>query len=67
MSEWQTIESAPRDGRKIIVDGGIAYWRERNNHWDPPSGWWTITGFDWPGKPIKWEVTHWMPFPELHS
>ena len=56
MSEWQPIESAPRDGRTIIVDGGIAYWRS--------GGWWTLTGVDWPGRPIKWEVKHWMPFPE---
>lgn len=62
--DWQPIETAPRDGTVIIVPGGIAYWRERLNHWEGPAGWYTITGFDWPGRPILWDVTHWMPTPE---
>jgi hypothetical protein len=24
----------------------------------------SITGFEWPGSKIQWEVTHWMPLPE---
>ena len=62
---WQKIESAPRDGTVIIVSGGIAYWRERLNHWEGPSGWYTLTGCDYPGKPIQWNVTHWQPLPAL--
>jgi len=63
-NEWQPIETAPKDGTIIIVRGGVAYWRERTSHWDGAAGWWTIAGFDWPGRPIQWEVTHWMPLPE---
>ena len=61
---WQPIESAPKDGTVIIVSGGIAYWRERLNHWEGPSGWYTLTGCEYPGKPIQWNVTHWQPLPE---
>jgi hypothetical protein len=57
MTEWQPIETAPKDGTLIIVPGGLAYWRN-------DEGWHTVTGEDWPGKPIRWEVTHWMPLPE---
>lgn len=60
---WRPIETAPRDGTMILVHGGIAHWRERNNHWEGPSGWYSLTGFDWPGRPIQWDVRHWMPFP----
>lgn len=62
MTEWKTIDSAPKDGTLIIVPGGVAYWRERLNHWET-EGWYTITGFNWPGKPIQWNVKHWMPLP----
>lgn len=58
-SEWQPIDSAPKDGTWIIVVGGIiAYWRAKDN------AWFTITAEEWPGKPIQWDVTHWMPLPQ---
>jgi hypothetical protein len=50
---WRPIESAPRDGRLINVRGGVAHWRN--------DCWWTLTGEQWPGRPIQWEVTHWYP------
>lgn len=67
MGEWQPIETAPRDGTVIIVPGGIAYWRHwylRNGTLDRTPGWFTLTGCDWPGRPIHWEVQHWMPLPD---
>jgi hypothetical protein len=64
MSEWREIETAPKDGTVIIVPGGIAYWRERRNHWEGPGGWYTLTACDWPGRPIQWEVKVWQPLPE---
>ena len=60
--DWQPIETAPKDGTLIIVHGGVAYWRERLNHWET-AGWYTITGIDYPGRPIQWEVKDWMPLP----
>lgn len=65
MSEWQTIESAPRDGTPVLV-------AERG-----PNGWWIDVGenmYDISDGPDKWrgressnvtcEPTHWMPLPE---
>lgn len=58
MSEWQPIETAPKDGTQILIPGGIAYWRA------DVDGWYTITAVEWPGLPVQWNVTHWMPLPE---
>lgn len=61
---WRPIETAPKDGTVILVPGGIGYWRERLNHWET-EGWHTLTGFDYPGKPIQWKLDHWMPMPTI--
>ena len=57
---WQTIDSAPKDGRKIIVktDNGefVSYFKQ----------WWypyEIEGFTVDGS-VSVEPTHWMPLPE---
>ena len=60
MSEWQPIETAPRDGKHILAYthddqikevwwqkdflDGLEYWQD-----------------DWDGEPMP---THWMPLPE---
>jgi len=54
MSEWQPIETAPKDGSIIIVDGGTAYWHRGYASWFSCSA----------QRPIDWNVTHWMPLPE---
>ena len=63
MSEWQPIETAPKDGTKIIVfdhyDGVvIARWRMR----------WPESGYEWieaTGEEYEnYRPTHWMPLPE---
>jgi hypothetical protein len=66
MSEWKSIESAPRDGTKIVLaeyyDGGrhpedarwmfyTDYWREYREGFGG--------GFGTPGNP-----SHWMPLPD---
>lgn len=61
---WKDISTAPRDGRNILVPGGMAYWRENRSYPDI-SCWFTITGCEMPGRPIQYDVRHWMPFPEL--
>jgi len=40
----------------VLVDGGIAKWNGES--------WYSLTGCEYPGRPIHWEVTHWMPLPE---
>jgi hypothetical protein len=55
--EWIPVsERLPDDNTKVIVHGGIAYIRKGE--------WFTLTGERFPGKPIQWPVTHWMPLPE---
>ena len=55
MTEWQTIDTAPKDGTSILVnDGGnviIAWW----------DGGWYSGAYE---PPQATEVTHWMPLPE---
>ena len=61
MSEWKTIDSAPKDGAKILAsavgDGWSAYnivwWRWHKNG---KTGSWHTTG-------STWLPTHWMPLP----
>ena len=52
---WRDISTAPKDGTTIIVPGGIAHWYREN--------WFTLTGYDYPGRPIQWTVKFWMPLP----
>lgn len=67
MAEWQPIETAPKDGRHVLVVAGDqppavyeAYyeedgdrgWFQANTHWtDPHDG-------------SLYRVTHWMPLPD---
>jgi hypothetical protein len=53
-SMWQPIATAPKEGN-IIVSGGIAHWYK--------NAWHSLTGFDYPGRPIEWPVHVWMPVP----
>lgn len=50
-------ERLPDTDKTVIVDGGIAY--QRNG------GWFSLTGIEYPGRLIQWNVTHWRPLPPL--
>lgn len=72
MADWQTIDTAPRDGTAILATGlnlgspgqgrhyALARW-ERCEHPSPDdwSGWYEPDG---EGGPYYW-LTHWMPLP----
>lgn len=59
---WISVkDEMPPNMQQVIVEGGIAYYREKEEQW------YSITAFNWPGKPITWDVTHWMPFPKLNK
>ncbi len=61
--KWQPIETAPKDGRYIIIYGGysgrtvtMARWQEmqrKNSRWQISSG-----------HPVPRDPTHWMPLPQ---
>jgi hypothetical protein len=54
--EWISVEDKmPEPGRLVIVEGGVAVFSK----WGV---WITMTDRD-SGKPIQWDVTHWMPLP----
>lgn len=83
MSEWQPIETAPKDGTTVIVGFDIAsVWIVRSACWDDGQGW-DSTGFDSLDEARGWwsycnsvsseklegiyEPTHWMPLPPAPS
>ena len=71
MSEWQPIESAPKDGTKILL-----YYQDRSRvvcghwYWDgyakKPRPYWTSDNEQLWGRYFHRETspTHWMPLPE---
>ena len=56
MTDWQPIETAPDDGRKIIVYGGS---RTEPTIEEADGGWWRLYIGAMNSIP-----THWMPLPE---
>ena len=69
MSEWQPIETAPRDGSRFDAwlpsrGGG----RVTNVYWSDIQEWWCVDGAYGPEEPtplpIVPVISHWMPVPE---
>jgi len=59
---WKPIESAPKDGRSILLAKagvwvGEGYWSDYDDTWREPNN----NGTDEWGWPL--EPTHWMPLP----
>lgn len=77
MSEWKPIETAPKDGRAILLtafeDDGTQFetWQmmwghiKRNGFFPDKVGMWMSPdgSFTWNGTPDKGGPTHWMPLP----
>lgn len=61
MSDWKTIDSAPKNGKRVMLASGRRFvgeghfWRNANKR--HPRERWVWNG--WP----KYEPTHWMPLP----
>lgn len=59
--EWQPIETAPKDGTKVLLwDDGVTIgeWSENVHPWN--DGNWWVEG----GQVTTQTATHWMPLPE---
>lgn len=62
-NRWVPVgEALPVSGRVVLIAGGIGYWKDPCPEY-PDGQWFTLTGFDWPGAPIRWNVTHWHEQP----
>lgn len=73
MSEWLPIESAPKDGSRVLVygqwagetnglqDGKDVYVAEFSGRSDYHDFWWSCVGTDGYAAWVK--PTHWMPLP----
>ncbi len=54
--EWISVEQElPPSADMVIVPGGIA------RYYAKQGGWYSYTACE--GRPIQWDVTHWMPLP----
>lgn len=72
MSEWQPIETAPKDGTLILLFRPTALpwgkvapgkWNSQADHKRPSPFWdmWLRIGGTYESR--AWEPTHWMPLP----
>jgi hypothetical protein len=67
MSEWQPIETAPKDEDRDVL---LAAWDDDGSYWAATGSWWVDRFFFFYGKgnmdpvPLCFEPTHWMPLPE---
>lgn len=57
--EWMPIETAPRDGTKVLL------WPGYLMGGDPMTGWWARLARKWvaAGEPFDSQPTHWRPLP----
>ena len=56
--QWTpTSEKVPDNGRTVLVVGGIAYYDYEKKVWM------SLTGIDWPGREITWDVDCWTDLP----
>lgn len=64
MTDWQPIETAPKDGTDIL----LAAWEDDGSYWNATGSWWIDRFFFFYGSgndPIMLDFapTHWMPLP----
>ena len=68
MSEWQPIETAPKDRSRILLGRFVDHCEEGRNGYISTDYWRTkeIDGWDGFGafNSTYWPATHWMPLPK---
>ena len=70
MNKWQPIETAPKDGREVLIYLGAPWLRVEKARWYGPWSNWQVGII--PSDPAREEQfgigsaipTHWMPLPE---
>jgi hypothetical protein len=69
MSEWQPIETAPKDGATILgfADGDMAVVKWYQEDRIPEGGYWSLTVCGAYAESGEWWPTHWQPLPEPPS
>ena len=60
MSEWQPIETAPKDGTVILMADGLTMFC---GIWLKSARGWVDGCRDADGELVAWNATHWMPLP----
>lgn len=50
-----TEDELPPQGLLVLVHGGVAHYRAGQ--------WISVTGHDWPGRPMEWAPSHWARLP----
>lgn len=58
--QWNPIESAPRDGRKVFLYNSHHGKDVIRGRFKPGTGWVNSSGF-----PLLWRPTHWVPIEVL--
>ena len=57
-NQWISVDDKmPEPFAVVMVSGGIGLYT--GAHWN------SLTCIEWPGLPIAWTVTHWMPIPKV--
>jgi len=71
MSEWQTIDMAPKDGSVVLLYQPFGQWRgNRSGQQIITTGYWhqpgnpTVAGFWCSAVTFIYRPTHWMPLPD---
>lgn len=64
MSEWKPIETAPKDGTRVLLGRADEGWTTVGSFDDERDEWWesNTNWDDFNGAPIY--PTHWQPLPE---
>lgn len=65
MTEWQSIETAPRDGTRILVTGNLWNYSKCIREYIPVTVYWYDGAWEtsYPQKRHAGEPSHWMPLP----
>lgn len=75
MSEWQPIETAPKDGTHILLwfnvpasmfetNVAIGFWSDLADDWPEVEPWFMLECDSAPLTAFGARATHWMPLPE---